>query len=155
MMAWCGRPPGPMGGGRSPGLKRANPELDNDVGYGPRNPADVMGYPGGPFLKRQEKDILIFVGIQHTKREAFVCTAVSVILAPVTYFHGLAKTATTSFSLWRPFENATLSEWPPRWKERSRSFGFHKKKTSAALMCTEKTIEHERQLSFHKTYNLR
>ena len=53
-MAWCGRPPGPIWCGKSPGLKRANPELDNDVGYGPRNPAVVMGYPGGPFLQRQK-----------------------------------------------------------------------------------------------------
>ena len=56
MMAWCGRPPGPMWGGKSPGLKRANPELDNDVGYGPRKPAVVMGYPWWTIPVNREKN---------------------------------------------------------------------------------------------------
>ena len=65
-MAWWGRPPGPMWGGKRPGLKRANPELDNDVGYGPRNPAVVMGYPGGPFLKRDKNGKILIKTLTST-----------------------------------------------------------------------------------------
>ena len=42
---WCGNMPG--------GLNRDNAELDNDVGYGPRNPAEI-GYPGGLLLQHKQ-----------------------------------------------------------------------------------------------------
>ncbi len=58
-MAWWCIPGGiPGWGGNNPGLNRAKPELDNDVGYGPRKPAVVMGYPGGPFLERENRETL-------------------------------------------------------------------------------------------------